>query len=123
MANGRYLSSTAPVSQVYTNTHQEIIQITDDKLRLILREHLAKAERKNEWQTPLGIFLAVLTVFVSSDFREGLGVPAATWRAIFMIAAVVSAGWLLKTTVLAFYSPSLDDVVKIIKNSGGESQP
>lgn len=116
MSNGPYTSGSAPVSQVYTNTSQEIIQITDDKLRLILTQHLAKAEKRKDWIAPFSLFLTVVTVFASADFRPAFGFPAETLRAIFLFLAAGSLIWFLVAVVAAFKSPSLDDLIKRIKN-------
>lgn len=117
MANGRYAGPNAPVSLVHTNTNQEIIQITDDKLRLILKDNLSKMEAKNDWIAPLSTLIAVITVFVSSDFKDALMLPASTWRAIFIIIGVGSCAWLLKAIRSASKSPSLEAIVRQIKNS------
>jgi hypothetical protein len=119
MANGRYSSANAPIAQVHVNTSQEIIQVTDDKLRLILSCHLDVMEKRKDWIAPLGLVIAVITVFVSSEFKDALGLDAATWRAIFILSGLASGVWLVYTLVVAWRSPSLDDVVRAIKNSGG----
>jgi hypothetical protein len=82
------------VSDVHINVSQNLIITTEDKLRLCLSEHLKRMERKNSWITPLGILIAILVTLVTSTFKD-VGLSADTWRAIFIIAGVLSLGWLI----------------------------
>lgn len=115
MSNGQYVH--AAISQVHNNTDQELIQITDDKLRLILKDHLSRVEKGKEWLAPSGIMVSVIGVFVSAEFKDAFGLKAATWQAIFIIFALFSTCWLIKCLISLAKSPSLEDVVNSIKNS------
>lgn len=117
MSNGSYADVTVQILQVHRNTNQEVIQITDDKLRLILKNHLEKMEKRNDWVAPLGVLIAVLTVFVSATFKDALGLSAATWNALFILLAIAASGWLIRCLLAMKRSPSLDDVINTIKNA------
>jgi hypothetical protein len=117
MSSGSYADVSVQISQVHRNTNQEVIQITDDKLRLILKDHLHKMERRKDWIAPLGVLIAVISVFVSASFKDALGLPAATWSAIFVIFGLASLIWLVRCLAAVRRSPTLDDVVNAIKNS------
>jgi len=117
MANGgRFSQVQTPVAVVHSNLNQEVIQVTEDKLRLILKEHVVNIEQKNSWMTPLGVLLSVVTAFSTSSFKDAFGLKAATWEAVFIITGVVSMVWLLKALYTAFDSKTIDDVVDRIKN-------
>jgi len=115
MTNGRYVRAT--ISQVHNNTDQELIQITDDKLRLILSEHLSAMERTKDWIAPLGVLLSVIGVFVSAEFKDALFLKAAVWQAIFILIGIISTIWLVKCLVDWYRCPSMEDVIVTIKNS------
>jgi len=117
-SNGSYSKVQAPVRNVHTNLDQNVIQVTEDKLLLVLNEHLDNVERKNEWIAPLGILIAIITTFSTSNFKEA-GFSAPTWEAIFFICGLLSAGWLVRAIYIAYCSPSIEQVVEKIKNSSG----
>lgn len=118
-SNGRFSQVQAPIRMVHSNLDQEIIQITEDKLRLVLKEHIELVERRKEWIAPLGVLMAVVTAFVTSTFRDAY-LKAATWEAVFLVTGVLSAAWLVRSIRLAFLSPSADDLVQKIKNKSEE---
>ena len=112
---GRFSQIQAPVKVVHSNLDQEIIQVTEDKLRLVLKEHIAQIEEKKAWVAPLGILITVVTAFSTSAFKEA-GFKAATWEAIFVITGLLSLIWLIKTLYAAWKMPSIEDIVEKIKN-------
>lgn len=114
-SNGRFSQVQAPIKVVHSNLDQEIIQVTEDKLRLVLNEHVAQIEDKKAWIAPLGVLLAVATAFSTSTFKDVL-LKAATWEAIFLLTGIASFVWLLRTIYLALNAPTVEDVVEKIKN-------
>jgi len=106
----------APVEVVHTNLHQVVIQITDDKLRLALEEHLRKREDGKSWMGPFGIFLAVVTSFCTAEFKTAWGIPAPAWQAVFIMVGVASALWCINCLIRTFRCPTLDDLMRRIKN-------
>ena len=105
-------------SKVYSNLGQEIILTTEDKMRLCLIEHLSRTERRNAWITPLGVLLTIVVVFPTTTFRDFMLIEAETWKAMFMIAGILCAIWLIKSLLNARVSTSVDDVVADIKQTG-----
>jgi hypothetical protein len=114
-SNGQYSQIEAPIREVHSNLDQEVIQITEDKLRLVLNEHLGHVSERQGWIAPLGLLVAVITTLVTSTFRD-IGLKAPTWEAIFWIVGVASFGWLIRAVIRAFQAPSVDDVVERVKN-------
>jgi hypothetical protein len=106
------------VTDIHENTSQEVIRITVDRLRLVLVEHKDGFERKKEWHTPLGMFVTLILVFITSSFKSALGFTADTWAAVFLILLAVSAAWLIRSAIVAYRSPSMDEIVSKMKKRG-----
>jgi hypothetical protein len=103
---------------VYLNLSQDYIVITEDKVKLCLIEHLSRMESRKSWIAPLGIVLTLLITFATTTFRDYAGLKAAAWQAIFIVATVLSVAWLLLTVKNALKSPSVEDVVTVMKRAG-----
>ena len=101
-------------SEVHLNVREKYIITTEDKVRLCLSKRLATMEQRKDWIAPAGILLAVVTVFVSAEFKDA-GISRHTWQAIFIIVGWVSLGWLIWALVRRRNAPTLDDVVIEIK--------
>jgi len=119
--NGRFTQIQAPTKIVHSNLDQEIIQITEDRLRLVMKDHLEEIEDKRAWHTPLGVLIAIIAAFVTADFRDAY-FKAETWQAVFLITGVLSLFWLIKTIFKAAKSPTIDDIVSKIKTRSTDSQ-
>ncbi|MDA3838637.1 MAG: hypothetical protein PF574_06615 [Candidatus Delongbacteria bacterium] len=102
------------VTKVHGDLSQQIIQITVDKLSLILLKHAVTFEKRKAWITPLGIFVTILIVLLTSTFKEFL-CSAETWSAIFIISAGLTFLWLVKAIVTARKSESIEDLIEKIK--------
>lgn len=107
---------SAPVAVVHTNLQQEVIQITDDKLRLALDDHLRRREDAKSWMGPFGILFAVTTSFCTAEFKAVWNIPAAAWQAMFIVLGIASFVWLVNSVIRIFRGPSIDDLMKKIKN-------
>lgn len=119
--NGKFAHIQAPTKVVHSNLDQEIIQITEDRLRLVLKDHLEFVEEKKAWHAPLGVVIAIVAVFVTADFRDAY-FKAATWQAVFLITGVLSLIWLIKALYRAATSPCIDDIVSKIKTRSTDSE-
>lgn len=111
---GKLVAETVEVTNIHSNLSQEIIKITTDKLKLILKDYLQSMERKKEWIAPLGIVITLVVVLSTTTFKEAY-LSADTWKAIFIISLILSSGWLLKSLWYAFKSPSVEQIVERIK--------
>ena len=115
---GHFVHETVEVTAVHGNLTQEVIQITVDKLKLILQAHLQNMERRRDWIAPLGILATMLVVFPTTDFKQFAGLKAEVWQATFIIAVVLNLAWLFKSAWVAYNSPSVDVVLETIKRGG-----
>jgi hypothetical protein len=122
MAAGQFASVQAPVTIVHSNLDQEVIQITEDRLRLVLNDHLRRAEDRKSWVAPFGIFLAIITAFVTADFRD-FGLKAAVWQAIFILCGVASLIWLLRSSYLGYTSPTVENIISKVKRAENCATP
>lgn len=115
-SHGEVQQNQITVSAIHTNTELTLIQITEDKLRLVLIEHLNALESKRRWHVPLGVLLALVPVFLTSDFKDVWSIEKTTWKAFFMFTSLGATCWLGYTIRWAFGSVTLDELVQRIKN-------
>jgi hypothetical protein len=106
------------VTDVHKNTSQEIVEITVDKLMLVLHQHKQDVDRRNEWQTPLGLVIAILATFITAQFKAALGFSADTWAAVYVILLILSLSWLCRSLYRLWKSPKIEDIVQRIKRCG-----
>ena len=114
--SGQIQSNLITVSSIHANTDLTLIQITEDKLRLVLLEHISKLETKRRWQVPFGVLLTLIPIFLTSEFKDFADINKSTWQAFFMFASVSSAAWLLVSLRWIFSSTTLDNLVERVKN-------
>lgn len=103
-------------SDVQSNLGQIIIISTEDKIELCLMKHLKDLENKRNWITPLGLFLTVTLTFLTTDFKDWV-VSKETWQAIFIIAGIIFLVWLIVSTVKAWQSKTVKEILEEIKKS------
>lgn len=116
-----YTRSTVKITQRHRNIDQEVIEITVDKLRLILHTHIRELDKQSIWKGDLGVFVTLLLAVITSDFRAVWGVEANVWRSLFIVGAIVYAVKLVVSLFKYLRAKSLDDVILAIK-SGGSSE-
>jgi len=102
------------VSDEYECTSQVIIHITEDKLRLCLIENCSKMEKRRSWVAPFGIFVTILFTLVTSDFKD-FGLSADTWRAIFVLTALISFIWFAYSCYQGRKSVKIEEIIHDLK--------
>lgn len=102
------------ITKIHFNVSQEVVITTEDKIRLCLSEHLKNMEKKKNWLIPLSFFIPIITTLITANF-ENIGLDATTWRAIFIIAGLISFIWLLISAIEAMRSEKLEDIVEQLK--------
>ncbi|EGR1057293.1 hypothetical protein CGT81_03565 [Vibrio cholerae] len=112
--NSGFTTGHLVVEKVYNNTEQKLIQIPEDKLKLILTEHSSSIEKKGSWIAPLSILVTLLAVFVTTEFKA-FYFDAATWRAFFLFISLGTVSWLVMTLIHLYKAKSIDDVINVIK--------
>lgn len=108
------------VNQKRNNTKSDLIEITEDKLENILLKHLHKKQKAQSWLTPLTLFMTVLIVLLTSDFKDFIGIKKEVWNALFLLTLFVSFIWLIAGVVRAVKhtkSATLEYLISQIKNN------
>lgn len=108
--------SRVEVHEVHSNLTAEVIEITSEKLELILREHLACLTRENSWHAPLGILITIFVVLLTTNFKSSFGFSADTWSAVFIISAGLTFFWLIKSVWNIKKSLSVEQILDKVKN-------
>lgn len=101
-------------TQVHTNLHQEMIIVTEDKLRLWLGEYEEGITAKQKWAIPLGIFLTVFVALLTSDFKNFL-LTAGEWEGIFILLAAIMVLLSIVYGMRAFRSEKKEDAIERLK--------
>ena len=81
------------VKDQITNTSSDLIEITEDKLENILLKHLNKMNKVKGWQVPVTLFVTIVLVLLTSEFKTKFGITADVWQAVFILAAIISFIW------------------------------
>lgn len=105
------------ITKIYNNTAQEIITTTSDRLRINLTNHLSRLEINKAWQTPFVLFVTIILVFCTADFKAAFGLSKDTWNAIFVIGAVASFLWSVVCVLRISKSVTVDDVIEAIRTT------
>ena len=101
-------------SRYYWNLSQGTIIVSEDRVRLILLQHVTRIVAADRWIGATGVMATLIATFCTTTFRD-FGLTAATWRAVFIVAALLNLAWLIQTLRQARRAPSLDDLVREIK--------
>lgn len=101
-------------TQIHTNLHQEMIIVTEDKLRLWLGEYEEGITAKQRWAIPFGIFLTVFVALVTSDFKDFV-LMAGEWKGIFILIAAIVGLLSILYGVRAFRAEKKEDAIERLK--------
>jgi hypothetical protein len=107
------------VSDVCSNTQSDLIYITEDKLENILLKHINNLNKSNGWITPTTLFITILIVLITSDFKDTLGLEKYVWNALFIIGLIISIIWLIISIIKAGKSikrATIEFLISEIKN-------
>jgi hypothetical protein len=107
------------VSSVVVNTKSALIEITGDKLENILLKHEKNLSKTTAWVTPISLFVTFLLVFLTADFKDFMAIDKATWKAVFLLALIISGIWTLYAIIEAFRhskKSTIDFLINEIKN-------
>lgn len=88
-------------SSIYPNLSQEFIITTTDKVKISLIEFQRAINAKNDWITPFGILLALISSLIAADFKRFLGLDPNVWQAIFIIGSAVCLFWLIRAIIMS----------------------
>ena len=103
-------------TKVHVNVSQELIQVTEDKLTLILDRHSSSLAKREAWIPPLTLLIPILTTLMTAKFETGI-LSADTWQAVFIVAGVLSAAWLFWTLYSMPKKSTVAQLVDAIKGT------
>lgn len=111
------------IGERITNIKSDLIEITEVILENILLKHLNKLEIRKSWIAPLSVFIAVLLAKLTTTFKTAFGINASVWEALFLLIILISFIWLsvvIIKIIFCWKESSLDNLIKIIKNTTNE---
>jgi hypothetical protein len=97
-------------SDVSINVGANVIITTEDKIKLAVRSHLDRMSKKDGWIAPLGLLVAIVITFPTTEFKKFV-LPADSWLAIFAMGALASGIWFVIAVVRALRAPTEDDFI------------
>lgn len=112
----KYPTKRLEVEKYHKNVSQEVVEITTDRLRIILSQHIKRVERQKDWQVALGLVLSLSASLITADFKSIFGVEAGVWKAMYILGAVAAGVWLLICLFRLLQRQDLDDLIKKITN-------
>lgn len=101
-------------SQVHHNVSQNYIVTTEDKLKLCLMNHQDTLKVKSDWKTPVGIFATLVTVLITADFKNTLGLSAGEWKSIIVFSCIGAGFISIKTLSKAYVMKNTGDINRVI---------
>jgi hypothetical protein len=104
------------VVDVHVNVDQEIIQITEDKLRLILKDYLDSLTQSGGWVAPFSILVSIATTFCTAKFETFFGLGPEFWRATFFLVGTSSVVWLIVALLKSSETLTPDEFINKVKN-------
>lgn len=103
------------VAGVHPNVEQEVILVTEDKVRLCLNENFHRAARSKQWITIASLILTLILTLTTAQFRDFAGLSSLEWRGIAIAALAGAVIWFFASLRWALGAPTLDDIVRELK--------
>jgi len=112
-------------SVIYFNIAQQILVVTEDRLRLGMNNFLRREKKRREWYTPAGMLVSEIAASVTSNFHPAAGVSGDQWQAIFYSLIVLTLVWLVITLTKMRQGLSVDLLIDSLKHceQGREGSP
>src|SRR5437762_161242 len=86
-------------SAVHINLGQQMIIVTEDRLRLDLNEFSESTKHRQKWHAPAGMLMTEIAASVTPSFHETIGISGPQWEALFRLLMVVTLFWLLAALI------------------------
>ena len=106
-------------STIHMNLSQRFITVTEDRLKIVLRDYAERLAHRRDWCMPASLCTSLLIVLTTKHaFADFLGVSAATWQAGALLLLAVCLVWLFHAGYSTYKArPSLDALIAAIKGS------
>lgn len=104
------------VKETISNVSVRIISITEDKLLNILNVHIQKIRKSNDWITALALFISMIGIAFSTEFKSIFGIDAQMLAGGFYVCVVLSFCYMCRVIYNCRKNKdSIDDIMKDIK--------
>jgi hypothetical protein len=100
---------------IHTRLNQEIIITTADKIMLVLKDTREVLISQRDWWTPFGLLVSLITTLCTAEFKTSFGMSKEFWHAVFILLALLSSFWLIKTFLKLVKNWGQDDLNKILE--------
>jgi hypothetical protein len=108
-------------STVHYNLGQDVIIITEDRMRLKIDKHLRKISEARFWVTPLSVVVPIVLALLTADFHDWL-LGATLWKSIFLLAAMGFGVWTIVAIVKAVSNrTNVDDLIHDLKSAQAQA--
>lgn len=104
------------VQRVETNVDELYILTSANKVRVVLNEAMQCMELRDSWKTPLSILITLVVVFPTVGSFQDFLVSKDTWKAVFIISAILSLVYLAKSLVRRRKAPSVEEIINKLRN-------
>jgi len=100
-----------------------IINVTDSKLRLLLKDNLQRINGNKDWMQALALVLATIIPLKSAEFHETFSIDPVYWNALYILIFLVSLYLLVKSVIDFFFRRmTIDELVDQIKDESKKFQ-
>jgi hypothetical protein len=82
---------------VIVNTDDPVLAINKDKLELILQNFVARMDKRDSWQIPLGILASLVLAVTTTTITRKFGISGSEWETVYIMIGLVVVGWLGRT--------------------------
>jgi hypothetical protein len=104
------------ISNFYTNTHQEVIEITADRLELTLNRHIGRITDRNSWQVPFALLVTMAILFATAEFKSFSWASSEQLQTAFFLLAIAFSVWFLVAILKFFRGSTVSKLICEIKN-------
>ncbi|MGH3789194.1 MAG: hypothetical protein ACRDRU_11730 [Pseudonocardiaceae bacterium] len=92
---------TVQIRDIISCTDTDVLVITASNAEVVLAREWARIRggHDRDWVVPLGILLPISLALLTSNFGTKFGVSGDAWKMLFLVAALGSAGWLVRELI------------------------
>jgi hypothetical protein len=96
--------------KVTENLDKDVLIISKQKLKSILRDAELSLGKKDQWITPFTLLITLIGIFATTEFKQFI-VSADTWQAFFLMLSLLSLIWLIWAVRSSLKSRKIEDIL------------
>lgn len=112
-----------PISGISTNTENHLINVTEDKLRLIFRDDRESVESSKAWIPSASVALSLIVSMVTTDFKSIYGLSADQWKTAFVIVIGIALYKAICQLWRIFRNPPMNESEFVAAVAGAAGKP